>query len=57
LVVGVFIGSALWWLLLSTGTALLRARVDARWMRVINRVSGTIILAFGLYSLAQLAWH
>src|SRR5436190_11556298 len=50
LVGGVFLGSALWWLLLSSGVALFRARVNNRWMQVVNRVSGAIILGFGLYS-------
>jgi len=54
LVAGVFIGSALWWLLLSGGVALFRSRVSAAWMQGINRLSGCIILAFGLYSLSTL---
>ena len=52
LVTGVFIGSALWWLLLSSGVALFRSRVGSAWMQVINRLSGCIIFAFGIYSLA-----
>jgi threonine/homoserine/homoserine lactone efflux protein len=51
LVAGVFVGSALWWLLLSNGAALFRSRVNATWMRAVNRVSGAIIFGFGLYSL------
>jgi threonine/homoserine/homoserine lactone efflux protein len=57
LVVGVFVGSALWWVLLSTSVALLRARVTAGWMQSVNQVSGLIILAFGLYSLSTLFWR
>jgi threonine/homoserine/homoserine lactone efflux protein len=52
LVAGVFIGSGLWWLLLSTGVALFRSRVNSSWMAAVNRASGVIMLAFGLYSLA-----
>lgn len=52
LVTGVFIGSALWWLLLSSGVGLFRSRVGSGWMQVINRLSGCIIFAFGIYSLA-----
>jgi len=52
LVAGVFVGSALWWLLLSRGVALFRSSVGLDWMRIVNRVSGSIILAFGLYSLS-----
>jgi threonine/homoserine/homoserine lactone efflux protein len=54
LVAGVFVGSALWWLLLSTGVALFRSRLSAGWMRAINRLSGAVILAFGLYSLSTM---
>jgi threonine/homoserine/homoserine lactone efflux protein len=51
LVAGVFIGSALWWLLLSAGAASLGSRVDSARMRAVNRVSGVILLGFGLYAL------
>jgi threonine/homoserine/homoserine lactone efflux protein len=54
LVAGVFVGSAVWWLLLSSGVALFRSRVDASWMRAINRLSGGVILALGLYALLTL---
>jgi arginine exporter protein ArgO len=53
-VAGVFVGSAVWWLLLSSGVALFRSRVDASWMRAINRLSGGVILALGLYALLTL---
>ena len=52
LVTGVFIGSALWWLLLSGGVGLFQSRVDSGWMQLINRSSGCIIFAFGIYSLS-----
>jgi threonine/homoserine/homoserine lactone efflux protein len=55
LVLGVFAGSALWWLLLSGGVALLRARFDTRAMRWVNRISGVVIMAFGMLALASLA--
>jgi threonine/homoserine/homoserine lactone efflux protein len=57
---GVFLGSALWWLLLSNGVALFRHRLGDAWMRSINRVSGAMIFAFGLYALAgavTLPWN
>jgi threonine/homoserine/homoserine lactone efflux protein len=54
LIVGVFTGSGLWWLLLSSGVALFRSSLTPSWMRVINRFSGSVILAFGLYSLSTL---
>jgi threonine/homoserine/homoserine lactone efflux protein len=52
MVVGVFVGSALWWLLLSGGVALFRSRVSTGWMQAVNRLSGGVILVFGLYSLS-----
>jgi threonine/homoserine/homoserine lactone efflux protein len=55
LVLGVFAGSALWWLLLSGGVALLRARFDTRAMRWVNRISGGVITVFGLLALVSLA--
>jgi len=51
LVLGVFLGSASWWLLLSSGVSAVRSRVNSGWMRVVNRVSGATLLAFGLYAL------
>jgi threonine/homoserine/homoserine lactone efflux protein len=55
LVAGVFLGSALWWLLLSGGVGLLRSRFDARGLLWVNRVSGALIVAFGVFALATLA--
>ncbi len=55
LVAGVFGGSALWWVLLSGGVSLYRSRLTPAWMQAINRVSGAVIFAFGLYPLMRLA--
>lgn len=54
LVLGVFLGSALWWLILSGGVALLRARFTARAMRAVNLVSGLLLLGFAALALASL---
>ena len=51
LVIGVFLGSAAWWLLLSEGVTLFRKKVSDKVMRWINRVAGMIIVAFGLAAL------
>ena len=51
LVLGVFLGSAIWWLLLSSGSALLRRRLQATALLWLNRASGLIILVLGLYAL------
>ena len=51
LILGVFIGSALWWLLLSSGVALLREKFSAIHLRWVNRASGVVIAGFGLLAL------
>jgi threonine/homoserine/homoserine lactone efflux protein len=51
MVAGVFIGSALWWLTLSGLVSLFRNRFNARAMRWVNRLSGLMILGFGLAAL------
>lgn len=48
MVLGVFLGSALWWLILSFGTALLRQKMNTLSLRIINYISGVVIIAFGL---------
>ncbi len=54
LVLGVFSGSAIWWLLLSSGVGLFRRKFDARALRWVNRISGAVIAGFGLFALASL---
>jgi threonine/homoserine/homoserine lactone efflux protein len=54
LVVGVFSGSAAWWLLLSSGVALLRRKVTLPVLGWVNRLSGAAITGFGLAALASL---
>ncbi|MFQ5783678.1 MAG: LysE family translocator [Alphaproteobacteria bacterium] len=51
LVVGVFIGSAVWWLGLSGGVGYFRQMISAGAMRRINRISGALIGAFGIVAL------
>jgi threonine/homoserine/homoserine lactone efflux protein len=52
IVLGVFLGSASWWLLLSTLVGLLRERFTANWMLWVNRLAGGVICAFGVAALA-----
>ncbi len=54
LVLGVFLGSASWWLLLSGGVGLFRDKFDAHAMLWVNRISGVVITAFGMIALAGL---
>jgi len=51
LVLGVFLGSALWWLCLSGGVGLFREKLNDDHFRWVNRISGTIIAGFGLLAL------
>ncbi len=48
LVLGVFLGSALWWFLLTGGVSLLRDRATPRMMRWVNLGSGAVISLFGV---------
>jgi threonine/homoserine/homoserine lactone efflux protein len=48
LVLGVFCGSAAWWLLLSGGVSLLRRRVTPAVLRWVNRIAGMVIIGFGV---------
>ena len=54
LVLGVFVGSAIWWLVLSGVTSLFRARLSARGLRWVNRISGTVLATFGVLAVSGL---
>ncbi len=54
LVMGVFAGSALWWLALSAGTSLLRRAVGPALLRWVNYLSGTIIFVFGVLAILSI---
>ncbi|HEY1385423.1 MAG TPA: LysE family transporter [Dongiaceae bacterium] len=51
LLVGVFLGSAVWWVALAIVIGLIRHKIGAVTMLWINRGSGAAIVAFGLYML------
>jgi threonine/homoserine/homoserine lactone efflux protein len=51
MVLGVFLGSTIWWLILSTGTAFFGRNLDTPKLVWINRISGLIIASLGLWSL------
>jgi len=51
LVSGVFAGSLLWWLFLISAVVLLRGRLTTTRLTWANRVSGTIILVFGIIAI------
>jgi len=50
MVVGIFLGSCLWWFFLSAISGYFRNKIDGKSMIWINRISGTIIFGFGLLS-------
>jgi len=54
LVLGVFLGSAAWWLVLSATAGWFGARLQRGGLRTLNVVSGLVILAFGLWQLLQI---
>jgi threonine/homoserine/homoserine lactone efflux protein len=51
MLVGVFSGSALWWLVLSTVAGSAGRRLSPPLFAAINRVSGLVLVGFGLYTL------
>lgn len=54
MVLGVFLGSALWWLILSVGVGLFRSSLTPHRLRWANRGSGATIAAFGIAALFSL---
>jgi threonine/homoserine/homoserine lactone efflux protein len=51
LVLGVFIGSAIWWLILSSAVGAFRERCSQLGLQWVNRISGAMIAGFGLAAL------
>lgn len=51
LVIGVFTGSALWWLTLSGVVGMMRQRFNMQRLGSVNRVSGIIMTGFGVLAL------
>ena len=51
---GVFLGSTLWWVLLTRGVSLLRGKFTPLWFLWVNRISGGVIALFGIFALLGL---
>lgn len=51
MVAGVFVGSGVWWLLLSTAAGWLGTRLQQGGLRVLNVLSGLVIVGFGAWQL------
>jgi threonine/homoserine/homoserine lactone efflux protein len=54
LVAGVFFGSGLWFLLLSSGVTLFRKKLDLEGMQWVNKIAGILIIISGVYAIASL---
>ena len=52
LVLGVFVGSGAWWLVLAGAASRLRGGFTPRRLRLVNLASGMLIVGFGVQSLA-----
>lgn len=52
LTAGAFVGSAAWWLVLTAVVDRARGRVTLRVLSWVNRVSGSLLIAFGLLAVA-----
>jgi threonine/homoserine/homoserine lactone efflux protein len=54
LVVGVFIGSSLWFLSLSSGATLFRKKLDLVGLRWVNKIAGVLIIISGIIAIVSL---
>jgi threonine/homoserine/homoserine lactone efflux protein len=54
LVLGVFIGSAIWWVILSTGVDALRSKMNVLELKWVNRIAGVFISASGIFIFLRL---
>jgi len=54
LVVGVFIGSTLWFVLLSSGVTLFRNKLDINGLRWVNKIAGILIVFSGIIAVGSL---
>ncbi len=54
LTIGIFVGSALWWLLLSSGASCFKEKINLERRKWLNKISGLLILGFGLFTLISL---
>jgi threonine/homoserine/homoserine lactone efflux protein len=57
LVAGVFIGSALWWVALSSAASFFRPMVDGTYQHWTDRISAVILAAFGIYALVTAFYY
>lgn len=54
LVAGVFLGSTLWFFLLSSGVTLFRKKLDINGLQWVNRIAGILIIISGIIAIVSL---
>lgn len=54
MVLGVIIGSALWWLILSGGVSFFRAKFNTYSLKIVNNISGVIIIIFAILAFGSI---
>ncbi len=54
LVIGVFLGSAIWWLILSSSVNLIKHKINEQYLKRVNYIAALLILTFGLIALFSL---
>ena len=52
-VTGIITGSVLWWLILVSGTSVFQSRCNGRNLGLINKISGSVIIVFGIIALIR----
>lgn len=57
MVFGIFLGSCTWWFLLSGFTGSFRNNISTSSMIWVNRVSGILILGFGMFALVSMIFN
>jgi len=55
LVFGVFLGSAIWWLMLCAMVSVIRDKISAKTLLHINKLAGLALIVFGVYQLYPFA--
>lgn len=48
---GVFIGAMIWWIILSNVVSVLKNRINHSKFKIINKISGFLLIGFGVYEL------
>jgi len=54
MILGVFLGSAAWWLMLTLGVSIIRHKINPLMMRKINKAAGALLISFGGWQLISL---